>query len=74
MKGLVEIDYTNYRGERRTRRIIPMSLLWGSTEWHPQEQWILWAKDPEDGYKVKGFSMKDVHGWTPVNEVSSDKG
>lgn len=64
----VEIDYTNWRGERRKRVISPMKLTWGFTEWHPANQWLLLAMDCEDR-KTKEFAMKDIHSWQPVEKV-----
>ena len=58
----VVIDYTNWRGERRRRSIIPRRLYWGSSNWHPRAQWLLEAID-EDG-SIKAFAMKDIHEWT----------
>jgi predicted DNA-binding transcriptional regulator YafY len=59
---IVIIDYTNHRGERRERRIIPKSLRYGSTEWHPDSQWLLEAVDVEKRMS-RSFSMKDIHQW-----------
>lgn len=61
---LVRIDYTNWRGERRWRVIYPGALRFGSTEWHPNVQWLLSATDMEDG-KVKDFAMASIHRWEP---------
>jgi hypothetical protein len=61
----VEIDYTNWRGERRSRTILPRRLDFTATEWHPAEQWILWAQDGKDG-AVKAFALSGVHGWKPA--------
>ena len=35
------ITYTNYRGETAQRMILPKSIWFGSTEWHPEPQWFL---------------------------------
>ena len=64
MKDIVIIDYTNWRGERRKREIIPYRIDFENTEWHPDTQWLLEAFDCEDG-EVKQFAMKDIHGWEP---------
>lgn len=61
----VIIDYTNWRGERRLRKILPLKLIYANNEYHPEEQWLLEGADLEDNYKVKTFSMKDVHSWIP---------
>jgi hypothetical protein len=63
----VTIDYTNWRGERRVRQIIPLFMDFGSNEWHPEPQWLLSAID-EDDCKQKTFAMKNVHAWTPKRE------
>jgi hypothetical protein len=59
----VEIDYTNWKGERRLRRIIPLKLWYGENEYRRGDQWILSAMDMEDGGKIKTFSLTGVRGW-----------
>jgi predicted DNA-binding transcriptional regulator YafY len=61
----VIIDYTNWRGERAERRINPVSIWYGKTEWHPAEQWLLSAFDMrDDGAAImKDFAMRDIHSW-----------
>ena len=67
----VRIDYTNWRGERRERLIIPTGFAhFGSNEWHPDTQWMLEAVDVDD-MKTKDFAMKDIHSWSPVKEPRS---
>lgn len=41
LKQIVNIFYTNYRGETLVRKIIPKKIWFGKTEWHPEEQWLL---------------------------------
>lgn len=68
MQHGVEIDYTNWRGERRRRVIIPTGRVeWANSEWHPQMQWLLEAYDPEDG-KVKEFAMSGIHEWKELTK------
>lgn len=64
---VVEIDYTNYRGERSTRRILPINngLRFGSNEYHTIEQWLLPALDVVKG-QVREFAMSDIHSWKEV--------
>jgi predicted DNA-binding transcriptional regulator YafY len=57
----VRLDYTNYRGERAQRRVEPVALYWGSTEWHPEPQLLLEAVDL-DKDAVRTFSVRDIHG------------
>lgn len=61
----VRIDYTNWRGERSTREIVPIRIVWGSNKWHPEEQWMLEATDV-DKYEFRTFALANVHSWTPV--------
>lgn len=58
----VEIDYTNWRGERAKRIIRPLQIWFGSTEWHPEPQWFLSAFDLAKA-NSRDFAMKDIHGW-----------
>lgn len=37
----IKVRYKNWRGEVANRTIIPQELYWGTTEYHPQEQWLL---------------------------------
>ncbi len=60
MAETITIDYTNYRGERGSRTIIPRKLYIGSNEWHPDEQWLMTAEDVEKGAD-RFFAMNDIH-------------
>lgn len=55
---VIRINYRNYKGETRLRTIIPASVWWGATEWHPEEQWLLEALDFEKG-EMRDFALKD---------------
>lgn len=61
----VVIDYTNHRGERSERTILPSGIYFGTTEWHPGPQWLLDAFDRDKGDN-RTFAMKDIHGWRDV--------
>jgi hypothetical protein len=52
-------DYTNWRGETGTRRAIPLRIYHGATEWHPEPQWLLEARDV-DKDAVRAFAIKDM--------------
>jgi predicted DNA-binding transcriptional regulator YafY len=60
----IVIDYTNYRGERARRRILPNRLWFGAADWHPEPQWILDAWDIQKG-AIRSFAMRDIHSWEP---------
>lgn len=62
----VTIDYTNWRGERRTRRIKPIRFYYGEVSWHPGPQWLVDAIDldrPDGDDRVRTFAMSGIHGW-----------
>ena len=63
---IIKILYTNWKGETNYRRIIPISVEFKSTEWHPQEQWILNALDIDKNAE-RGFAMKDIKEWNLEN-------
>jgi predicted DNA-binding transcriptional regulator YafY len=54
------IDYTNWRGERGIRKIIPQALEWKSTSYHPNPQWLMRAFDCDKG-AIREFAMADIH-------------
>ena len=58
----VVIDYTNWRGERRERKVVPKYIEFGSSKHHPGQQWLLVAKDIEKG-EDRTFAMDDIHSW-----------
>lgn len=55
----LEFDYTNWRGERGRRRVYPLYLWWGSTEWHPESGWLLHATDLDKGAE-RDFALMDI--------------
>jgi predicted DNA-binding transcriptional regulator YafY len=61
---LAAIDYTNHRGERRWRVILPHSIAYAQSIWHKEDgqQWILHATDVELNEK-RDFKMADIHQW-----------
>lgn len=65
MSLAITIDYTNWRGERSQRRILPHSLRYGTNQWHPTEQWLLAAHDL-DRDEEREFAMVSIHSWTPI--------
>lgn len=71
-KQVVEILYTNYRGETSRRKILPEKIWFGSTDWHPEPQWLIDAHDIEKGAQ-RNFAIKDIQEWLPdstsINEA-----
>lgn len=66
----IAVDYTNWRGERRIRNILPLRPFHGSNEWHKEPQWLLEAIDPEDG-KTKTFAFAGIHGFGDLSAVAA---
>lgn len=62
---IIEIIYTNYRGETSNRKIIPQNIWFGETEWHPQKQWLLDAFDINKNAN-RSFAMKDIKSWKNI--------
>lgn len=62
IKKQVRILYTNYRGETSLRTIIPIKIWYGSTNWHPDPQWLLDARDIEKRAD-RSFALKDIKAW-----------
>lgn len=52
--------YRNHRGKIAERRVRPISVRYGSTEWHPEPQWLLRAfdldKQAEREFAMSGFA------------------
>lgn len=59
----VLVDYTNYAGQRRMRKILPIDLVFGSNKWHPSPQWLLIAMDMEK-QEERTFAMENIHSWS----------
>jgi hypothetical protein len=54
----VALTYTNWRGETAVRTILPMSVWYGATKWHPEPQWLLKAVDVHRGAE-RDFALAD---------------
>jgi len=61
-KKAVRILYKNYKDEVAYRNIIPKSIDFIATEWHPEAQWILTAFDI-DKNADRGFAIIDIKEW-----------
>ena len=59
---IVNILYTNYRGETAIRKIIPNKIWYGKTDWHPENQWLLDALDVDKNAE-RSFALKDIKSW-----------
>lgn len=57
---MIDVVYTNWSGKTRQRKIIPLAIKFGSSTFHPTDQFLLYALDPEDGV-AKEFALKDCN-------------
>ncbi len=58
----VSIVYTNYKGVTGERKIIPIEILFGHTDWHKEDQWLLRAFDVQKNAE-RTFAIKDIKSW-----------
>lgn len=57
--SVVTIRYRNYKGVVAIRRIRPIRLWFGTTDWHSTPQWLLEAVDI-DKDALRDFALRDV--------------
>lgn len=57
--GAIVFWYRNYKGEEGYRRAIPISIRYGTSEWHKEPQW-LWLMDDTVNGKRREFAMRDI--------------
>lgn len=55
-------EYTNYRGVKATRRVRPIKIWFGSSQYHPHPQWIMRALDTERNVE-RDFALRDISNW-----------
>jgi hypothetical protein len=58
----VSILYRNWKGEVAWRRIVPLSIRFESSQWHPVPQWIMRALDI-DKEAERSFAIVDIQNW-----------
>jgi predicted DNA-binding transcriptional regulator YafY len=61
----VTFAYTNHRGEKSRRRVVPSGIRFGSTQYHAAPQWLLEGFDL-DRQAERTFAMQDVEDWLPL--------
>lgn len=55
----ITFRYVNWRGEIATRRVKPLRIWFGESEWHNGAQWFLEAIDLEKG-ETRDFALLDI--------------
>ena len=63
----VRFNYKNYRGEFEDRTVYAERIWWGSTEYHPEPQWLLKGWD-YSRQSNREFAMKDMTDVQPAGE------
>lgn len=58
----VYVDYINWRGERGWRHIQPISIYFGSNEYHKAPQWLMFAVDLNK-LAQRTFALCDIVSW-----------
>lgn len=58
----IKVIYKNYRGEVGLRRIIPLDIFYGSSEFHKEQQWLMkvWDVDKKD---YRTYALRDIQEW-----------
>jgi predicted DNA-binding transcriptional regulator YafY len=64
----IQFTYTNWKGESSVRKAFVFNILWGSNEWHKEEQWLLFALD-EDKRESRYFAMKDMKDVQEIEKI-----
>jgi hypothetical protein len=54
------VVYTNWRGETAIRNLRPLSIRFGSSQWHPEPQWLVRAEDVDRGFEVHEYALRDM--------------
>jgi hypothetical protein len=63
---IATVVYTNWRGETQVRHILPDSIWFGTTDYHPEPQWFVLALDTDKG-EYRDFALLDFHGRPPTD-------
>ena len=67
---LARINYTNHRGHRRWRKIIPIRVDHGPNEYHPTKCSLLVAWDMELTPPIeKTFAFASIHAWEDLPDL-----
>jgi predicted DNA-binding transcriptional regulator YafY len=59
MGGTLKFKYRNWQNTTAVRRVKPIKIFYGKTEFHKEKQWFLKAFDL-DKKAERDFAMKDI--------------
>ena len=62
---IVTFTYRNYLGEVEKRHVIPRTISFGATPWHPAPQWMMHGWDL-DKKAQRSFAISDITQWSPL--------
>lgn len=62
LEKAVGIVYTNHKGVRGFRWVIPLSWRFGTNQWYPEKQWLMNAYDLEKRAE-REFACDHIHTW-----------
>lgn len=66
----ISMFYTNHRGEKHRRHVIPFNFVYGVAEpWYREPQWLMVAYDLGKG-AWRTFALDNVSGWNPEGHES----
>jgi hypothetical protein len=60
LEGSLWIDYTNHRGERVWRHILPSYIWYGISKYHEGKQWFIISMDL-DKMDTRCFALSSIH-------------
>jgi len=63
----ISFRYTNWKNETTKRKAVFTNISYGSTEYHPEIQWLLEAYDLDKREK-RIFAMKDMNNIELIKE------
>lgn len=62
MSDAIVFWYRNYKGDEGYRRVRPISIRFGTSDWHKEPQWLMLADDTTNDNKRREFAMRDISG------------
>lgn len=60
----LRFEYKNWQGQTAVRTVMPIKIWYGTTEFHPEEQYFLKALDVEKK-EERDFAVKDIIRFLP---------
>ena len=57
---MINVSYTNWRGEAKVRRVLLGRVRFGSTDWHKEPTWLINAFDLDHPYQVHTALCGDI--------------